>query len=341
MTYDVTIGIPVYRAEKFISKTMESALSQTYHNIEFLIVNDGSDDQSINIIEEIKSSHPRGKDIRILDLAINLGAYEARNLIIDKAQGTYLYFMDSDDIIEKNTIEMLMNEMKGFQADVVFGSYEKTELSGEKVLYQYPTARYETGDEFAIFAYRRYAGIQASACNFLVKLSLLRENGLRFCKSRFWEDTVFTLELVSYVHRVVLLPNITYYYLCRENSLTDIHYDDNIDKTELIQYLKTIDHLKQGKNRLKDKPYYPNWCYIAVMSDIYIICNILKRHHHIVPQFTNRELRNSLDHPASIFEIISFRQKRLQNLSLYLLGKFPAAVSIMLIKLLGKAKGLI
>lgn len=341
MIYDVTIGIPVYRAEDYIRKTMESALSQTYHNIEFLIVNDGSDDQSINIIEEIKSSHPRGKDIRILDLAINLGAYEARNLIIDKAQGTYLYFMDSDDIIEKNTIEMLMNEMKGFQADVVFGSYEKTELSGEKVLYQYPIARYETGDEFAIFAYRRYAGIQASACNFLVKLSLLRENGLRFCKSKFWEDTVFTLELVSYVHRVVLLPNITYYYLCRKNSLTDIHYDDNIDKTELIQYLKTIDHLKQGKNRLKDKPYYPNWCYIAVMSDIYIICNILKRHHHIVPQFTKRELRNSLDHPASIFEIISFRQKRLQNLSLYLLGKFPAAVSIMLIKLLGKAKGLI
>ena len=341
MTYDVTIGIPVYRAEDYIRNTMESALSQTYHDIEFLIVNDGSDDKSINIIEEIKSSHPRGSDIHILVLPTNSGAFEARNLIIEKAQGTYLYFMDSDDIIEKNTIEMLMNEMKGFQADIVFGSYEKTELSGKKILYQYPLARYETGDEFAIFAYRRYAGIQASACNFLVKLSLLRENGLRFCKSKFWEDTVFTLELVSYVNRVVLLPNITYYYLCRENSLTDVHYDDNINKTELGQYLKTIDHLKLGKDRLKDKPYYPNWCYIAVMSDIYIICNILKRHHHIVPQFTNQELRNSLHHPASISEIMSFRQKRIQNLALYLLSKSPAAVCIMIIRRLGKAKGLI
>lgn len=341
MAYDVTIGIPVYRVENYIRRTMESALSQTYPNIEFLLVDDGSDDKSIDIVQEIKTTHPRGADIHIISFPNNSGAYEARNLIIERAKGTYLYFMDSDDVIESDTIDILMKEAKEFQADIVFGSYEKTELSGNKVLYQYPHAKFENGDEFAAYAYRRYAGIQASACNFLVKLSLIRENGLQFCQSKFWEDTVFTLELVTYVKRAVLLPNITYHYLCRENSLTDIHYDDKIDKQELQQYLNTIDHLKQEKNRLKGKKYFPNWCYIAVMSDIYIICNILKRQQHVIPNFKNKELRNSIKHPASFSEIMTFKQKRLINLTLYLLRKLPSSICIKIIWIFGKAKGLI
>lgn len=341
MEYDVTIGIPVYRVESFIRRTMESALSQTYPSIEFLLVDDGSDDHSIEIVQEIKAVHPRGADIHIITLPNNSGAYEARNLIIDKALGSYLYFMDSDDVIESDTIEILMKEAKDFRADIVFGSYEKTELSGKKVLYQYPQLRFENGDEFACFAYRRYAGIQASACNYIIKLSILREKELRFCHSKFWEDTVFTLELVSYVNRAVLLPNITYHYLCREHSLTDIHYDDRIDKQELQQYLSTIDHLKQGKNRLRNKVYFPHWCFIIVMSDIYIICNILKRHQYIVPSFGNNELRNSLKHPASFSEIMAFKQKKFQNIVLYLLGKLPSSVCILLIRLFGNTKGLI
>lgn len=341
MIYDVTIGIPVYRVEGFIRRTMESALSQTYQNIEFLLVDDGSDDKSMEIVQEIKTTHPRGADIHIISLQNNSGAYEARNLIIEKAEGTYLYFMDSDDVIESDAIEILMKEANDFQADIVFGSYEKTELSGNRVLYQYPKARFDNGDHFAAFAYRRYAGIQASACNFIVKNSLIKENGLRFCQSKFWEDTVFTLELVTYVKRAVLLSNITYHYLCRENSLTDIHYDDKIAKRELQQYLDTIDHLKKGKNRLKDKAYFPNWCYIAVMSDIYIICNIFKRHQYVKPNFKNKELKDSLKHPASIWEIMTFKQKKLINIILYLLGKSPSSVCIYLIKFYGKTKGLI
>ena len=341
MKYDVTIGIPVYRAEDYIRKSMESALAQTYPSIEFLIVDDACDDQSIAIIEEFQSAHPRGKDIHILSHQQNKGAGEARNHIIDEAQGTYLYFMDSDDIIDKGAISLLMQHIQKFNAEIAFGSYEKIELDGTRTVYQYPRQVFEADDDFANFAYRRYAGIQASACNYLVSLDLLRHSGLRFSKSHFWEDTVFTLDLVTYVQRAVLLPDITYTYLCRKNSLSDIHERSEVRKEDILQYLETVEQLKHDKERLLHKSYYPNRCYVAMMSDFYIICNILKRGMNVTPQFTAKELRCWLWHPASLSEILSFKQRRMQNVMLYLIGKLPSALCIHAIKTTAKRKGLI
>ena len=172
-------------------------------------------------------------------------------------------------------------------------------------------------------------------------LDLLRRSGLRFSKSHFWEDTVFTLDLVTYVKRAVLLPDITYSYLCRKNSLSDIHESNKIKKEDILQYLETVEQLKQGKERLRNKDYYPNRCYVAVMSDFYIICNILKRGKNVTPQFTAKELRHWLWHPASLSEILSFKQRRMQNVILYLISKLPSALCILLIKTTAKRKGLI
>ena len=341
MGYDVTIGIPVYRAENYIRHTMESALAQTYPSIEFLVADDASDDSSMEIIREFQGSHPRGKDIRILSNPQNLGVSEARNRIIDEAKGTYLYFMDSDDIISIETINLLISHIKEDDAEIAFGSYEKIERNGKRSVYQYPELHFKEGDDFAIFAYRKYAGIQASCCNYLVKLSLLHNCGLRFKKSKFWEDTIFTLELATYVQRAVLLPDITYSYLCRDNSLSDIQEKKQISKEDILQYLNTVSYLKEGKDRLKNKAYYPNRCYVAVMSDFYIICNVLKRGDHVHPRFTAQELRSHLHHPATLREILSFKQMRVQNLMLYLLGKMPASLCILMIQFAAKKKRLL
>lgn len=341
MYYDVTIGIPVYQAEEFINRTMESALAQSYSNIEYLIIDDGSQDDSIIKIRQLQCTHPRGNQIRIISHQHNQGVAEARNTIISEAKGEYLYFMDSDDIIVSDTIELLMSYIKKYGADIVFGSYEKTELNGEKILYQYPDTIYQDNDDFACFAYRKYFGIQASACNFLVKTSLLRDNHLKFCNSRFWEDTIFTLELVTYIKKAVTLSTITYSYLRREKSLSDIRSDERIEKKEIRQYFKTVDELKQRKESLIKKPYYPNRCYIAIMSDIYIICNILKRWNYITPSFSLNELKSQLNHPATLSQILAFRQTRLKNLFLYSLGKLPAPFSIGAIWCMGKMKRII
>ena len=341
MQYDVTIGIPVYQAENYIKKTIESALAQTYPNIEFLIADDGGKDQSIEIIRELRASHKRGCAIRIISHQENLGVSQTRNRIIEEAQGDYLYFLDSDDVIPPNTIELLMRNIKKHHAEIAFGSYERIDLGGQRSVYQYPDVVFDTNDKFACFAYRKYFGIQASTCNFLIKTSILKNNQLHFCNSKFWEDTIFTLELVTYIERAVLLSNITYSYLCRERSLSDIRPDDIIEKKEILQYFKTVDKLKQRKGSLIKRPYYPNRCYIAMMSDIYIICNILKRWRYISPSFSFKELKKQLNHPATLLEILVFRQTRLKNLLLFFLGKLPAPISIGAIWCMGKMKKII
>jgi len=340
MPYKVTIGIPVFRVENYIRRTMESALSQTYPNIEFLVVDDASDDQSLNILESIRQTHPRGGAMRILTHSSNLGVSESRNEIIENATGDYLYFMDSDDVIDNDTISLLMHEIEAHQADVAFGSYERIELSGGRSLFQYPKMLFEDADSFAEFAYQRYAGFQASACNYLVRLSLIRKNYLRFYKADFWEDMAFTLNLVTIANRAVLLPDITYTYLCRENSLSNSWHLEKIDKDKIVQYFMAVEQLKTDTRNLKDKSYYPNRCYIAIMSDIYIICNVLAKHYYIEPAFTNKELCCFMKHPSGLFDIMSFKQRRIHNLILYLLGKLPPCMALLLIRLFSKYKGL-
>ena len=338
MRYDVTIGIPAFRVENYIRRTMESVLSQTYPNIEFLIIDDGSDDKTLEIVESIKDSHPRGGDMRILSHDSNLGVSETRNHIIDEAQGEYLYFVDSDDIIAPHTISLLMKQIKEKGAELAFGSYERIEISGKKSLFQYPQSVFEEQDSFAKYVYRKYAGFQASACNYLMSISLLRNNHLRFFKSDFWEDMVFTLDLATVAQRVVLLPDITYTYLCRENSLSN-SWQNVIDKKQIIQYFDAVNTLKRCSEYQKMKPYYPNRCYFALVSDMYIICNVLKKWDYIRPSFTSKELCDNLIHPSALKEIMSFRQMRIQNLLFYTIGKLPSSMSLFIVRCYAKLKG--
>ena len=91
MEYEVTIGIPVYNVEKYIRESLDSALAQTYPNIEFLICDDCGTDSSIAIVEEYQNSHPRGKDIRIVQQPRNMGLGCARNRMIAEAKGKYIF----------------------------------------------------------------------------------------------------------------------------------------------------------------------------------------------------------------------------------------------------------
>ena len=338
MSYKVTIGIPVFNVEIYISRTLESALSQTYDNIEFLLVDDGCTDATMDVVAELQRQHPRGGAVRVLTHDVNKGPSAARNLIIDDARGDFLYFMDSDDTIREDTIALMIDSLTRHDADIVFGSYQK--IADGEVLntYQYPDAQFLNTDELGVFSYRRYAGIQASACNFLVKTSVLRENNLRFYPVNFWEDMIFTLDLVALPLRAVMLSAITYNYIQREGSLSQ---QCRFSKDEIIKNLSAIEYLKQGCQKIKDKPFYSGRCYVATMTDFYIICNLLKNRHSVQPSISDAELMSYMTHPASLLEISHFRYQRIQNLFLWLIGKLPSSFGILIIKVIGKRKDLI
>lgn len=341
MGYDVTIGIPVYKSADYIRRALESALAQTYSSIEYLVIDDAGYDGSLDIINAIAQAHPRGKDIRVICHQENLGVSASRNQIIDEAQGDYLYFMDSDDTIAENTIELLMHNIRHFDAEIVFGSYEKIELSGIKTSYQYPSIQLLQEGELASFAYRKYAGIQASACNYLVKLSVLHDHHHRFINTSYWEDMVFTFDLVPLISRAVLLPDITYSYICRENSLSHYQKRDIISKDEVMRNVKAISYLKSSSLRLLHRSYFPNRCFIIVMTDFYIACNIIKRRCDMQPFVTDEEIKCIMKHPASLLQICRFRNARIKNMSIYLLSKLPALLCVAFITCIGKLKKLI
>lgn len=341
MKYDVTIGIPVYRSEAYIQKTLESALAQTYPSIQYLIVDDGGGDDSINIIREIKETHSRGQDICIVSHQKNLGVSTSRNRIIDEAQGEYLYFLDSDDRIEKQTIALLMQNIRQYDAEIAFGSYEKIDISGKKTVYQYPSLQLLKENELACFAYRKYGGIQASACNYLVKTSVLRNHHLRFVQADYWEDMVFTFDLVPYISRAVLLPDITYSYICRENSLSRYQERSNISKDEILQNIQTIHHLKETSSILYNKVYFPHRCNVIVMTDFYIACHVLKRKRDIVPPVSNHEIKAMMAYPATFSQVCSFRQSRFKSLLLFLLGELPSSLCVASIWIMAKSKKLL
>lgn len=341
MNYDVTIGIPVFEAEEFLSRSLKSALAQTYSSIEFLLVDDGSTDGTLSIIQDYQKHHPRGADIHIISHGHNMGVSVARNRIIEEANGTYLYFMDADDVIAERTIALMVDNIRQFKAEIVFGSYEKINTDGKRKVYQYPSLQLLETNQLASFAYRKYAGIQASACNFLVQTSLLREHHHRFIDTDYWEDLVFTFDLVTFVSKAVLLPDITYTYVCHENSLSRYQQRHQIPKGEILRNARTVTHLRGTSSKLYNKVYFPNRCYNIVMTGFYMACNVLKRRHDIVPSISDSEIKTMLAHPATFRQICHFRQSRCKNIALYLLGQLPAGLCVMVIRCMGKMKKLI
>ena len=182
MNYEVTIGIPAYKAVDYIEKTMESALNQTFNSIEYLIVDDCGNDGTINIVERFQKEHQRGKDIRILYNKQNLGVGKTRNMILEQAQGEYLFFLDSDDVLESDAIEKMIGVARQYQAEVVYGSWirvDNVHHSPSQHNY-YPDLKLLKPGELGMYAFKNYSSFRISVCNALFSLHLIRLNHLRF-----------------------------------------------------------------------------------------------------------------------------------------------------------------
>ena len=105
----ISVILNVYNGEKYINKCIDSVINQTYKNIEILVINDGSTDNTVNIVKKYKD-----KRIKLINNKKNLGLALSRNVGIDNAKGRYLYFVDIDDFILEDTIEYLYKLIKKY-----------------------------------------------------------------------------------------------------------------------------------------------------------------------------------------------------------------------------------
>lgn len=126
----ISIIIPVYNASKYIEKCLESIINQTYQSIEIIVINDGSKDNSLEILNEYASKDNR---IKVIDKE-NGGVSSARNLGIDKATGKYIMFIDSDDYIEKDMLEVMCRQIERQEAQICLCGMNVVSIKDEKSL---------------------------------------------------------------------------------------------------------------------------------------------------------------------------------------------------------------
>ena len=113
----ISIVIPVYNVENYLNRCIESIISQTYENIEIILINDGSKDNSLLICKEYKN---KDKRIKVIDKK-NEGVSIARNIGVEKSSGKYVIFVDSDDWIEKTFVENLHKKISEYNVDICIG----------------------------------------------------------------------------------------------------------------------------------------------------------------------------------------------------------------------------
>jgi len=124
----VTIITPMYNSEKFILKTINSVVNQTYSNWELLLIDDGSTDNTIKIVEDFKQKY---SNITLLQNPTNLGAAQSRNKGILEAKGDYIAFLDADDLWKPNKLDLQIQFMQTHNCDVSFSSYEQIDENGK------------------------------------------------------------------------------------------------------------------------------------------------------------------------------------------------------------------
>ena len=335
----VTIGIPVYNVGLYIEKCLLSVLNQTYQNLEIIMVDDCGTDNSMQIVAEIQNIHPNGSWIRVIKHTHNKGLGEARNTVIDNAQGKYVYFVDSDDYIEPHTIELMLKQAEKYRTDLVMASLRKVVLgTGEEL----PTLQYssfnliEGKDAFANYLCQDLRWhIAVTACNIMFLLDFLNRHHLRFA-ARKDEDSLFLSDYYSEVERAVLLPDITYNYLIRPGSIMGNQLRKVIPISEIRERFKTDAKITERCKRLKGRSFYDAHCARVVKHKFRAVCVAIKHRHRFSEPLSNSEIKKELTHPASLLQILQFKRYKYFNLLFFTLSKLPPFILVNISYVIGK-----
>jgi len=251
----VSIIVPIYNVEKYINRCIKSILSQTIKEIEVILVNDGSTDNSGNIAEEFARMDNR---IQVIH-KVNGGLSTARNAGLEIATGEYLLFVDSDDWLDNDSIETIYNNAIEFNADIVAFDYRRVfEDEKNKIQEKCLNLREELIDfkqitlEDYVLEYLLKNGHGHEVWNKLYKRTMINNNNINFVNNKevFAEDFLFNLCVLCHVKKIKVIHNSFYNYLQRPESLM------NSKKPFIIQrYAKLYDHFithVKKNNRIED-----------------------------------------------------------------------------------------
>ncbi|WP_052400618.1 glycosyltransferase family 2 protein [Oceanobacillus jeddahense] len=255
----VSIIVPVYNAERYVSNCIESMLKQTYENIEIILVNDGSVDSSAEIIDKYAAEDNRIKSIHIE----NSGVSTARNIALDNAEGEWITFVDSDDWIEPEMIAFAINKAKETNADIVMWTYFKNYANKEMPLSLLPGGNQVITEDKSFFhlkaIYSMYGEDEVTEsvssgtvwCK-LYKKTIIDENNLQFKVGLTRaQDTVFSINAVMKASKIVYYEKHLYHYRITNTSTTSgtkfIQNTEEPFNLLLDEFYSTIENYNEEK----------------------------------------------------------------------------------------------
>lgn len=245
----VSIIIPVFNAERYLSDCLNSIVSQSMKEIEILCIDDGSIDNSKYIIKENEE-----KDFRIkyYEYGTNRGQAYARNFGLNLAKGKYIFFMDADDMLsEKNTLELLYNtaeteKLQGivFDAKPIFENEILKESFGMYELHMKKSYDGIYTGEKIFREFMMYDDFHPAVWQQFWNATYIQENELTFCvDSSPHEDLLFSFQAILLCQRLKHIPQELYIYRCRENSSTSGVFSLKRFRAYLICYYEAIQFL--------------------------------------------------------------------------------------------------
>ena len=219
----VSIIVPVYKVEKYLDRCVNSLVSQTYENIEIILVDDGSPDNSGNLCDEYSNRDSRIKVIH----KKNGGLSSARNAGIEVSTGDYIVFVDSDDWLELNAIETLYNTLIEQEVDVVRCNYFISDGLGNDLparLQEFNSNKkyLNNTEEFHKYVLTPFinGNMPCYVWLFMVKREFFSDKKVFEEKILFMEDGPYTLELMSKINTIYFVDVPLYHYFINQNGLT-------------------------------------------------------------------------------------------------------------------------
>lgn len=247
----ISVIVPVYKAEQYVGECIESILVQTYTNLELILVDDGSPDNSGIICDQYAKTDSR---IKVFHQK-NGGVSSARNYGIEHATGEWLCFVDSDDTVDSNYIEYLA---KGFNyssdVDLVIAGYRNVdEKSSLLSIRKFDEREYSTDIASLLSKSELNNTINSPVCK-LFKKEIIIKNNIKYNSSlSYGEDHIFVLEYAQYVRAIYLSNKVVYNYFHRSNdSLTGIACNPN----EMIKYVIEVKKAYELLNKKLNSDIY-------------------------------------------------------------------------------------
>lgn len=240
----VSVIVLAYNVGKYISKCLDAFSNQTLSDIEVIVVDNGSTDQTSSIVNGYMEQDER---ISRIHLASESSPGKARNIGLDAAQGKYVMFPDGDDWVDLNYLETQIEALEASAAQIANSNMTvmyQDGCSAPKEKIHYPELYAISGDlALKIMAYEFECEIHitASASNKLYLRSFLEENSIRFLENVFYEDQAFSYETLLRARKVVCVPGSSYRYLKRTGSITQSYSEKHAkDLGHVYRHIKSM-----------------------------------------------------------------------------------------------------